>query len=70
MLMLERDGTLVQGEQPAMSHPEAPLRAVIDAYVGGQVDRHLRDVAMLLDDLDRQLAPIRHHAHESLAAQG
>jgi hypothetical protein len=58
MLMLERDGTLIEAEQTAARHHESSLQAAIDAYIAGQVDRHMRDVATLLDDLHQQIAPI------------
>jgi hypothetical protein len=59
MLMLERDGTLIEAEQTAARHHESSLHAAIDAYIAGQVDRHMRDVATLLDDLHQQIAPSR-----------
>lgn len=61
MLMLERDGTLVQPEQTT-NRRAGSLPETIDDHITGQIDQYLSDVATLLADLDQQLVGWHHGA--------
>ncbi len=69
MLMLERDGTVIQPERTT-GGTEVSFLEAIDGYIADQIDRYLSDVAARLGDLDQQRASVHRGPREWLRQRG